>query len=136
MSRAVAVVVGVLLNDAGEVLLCQRPEGKAYALQWEFPGGKVESGETGPAALARELREELAVEADVGRLLHSAEAFYRDGGTFAVEYYQVGTWRGAPRNQAFAQFRWVAPATLLEYDVLEGNREFCALLAGGIHTRP
>ena len=59
-------VVAALIEDGEHVLLCQRPEGKARALLWEFPGGKIEPGETKQEALARECREELGVHLHVG----------------------------------------------------------------------
>lgn len=108
------------------VLLCQRPAGKSYPLQWEFPGGKVEPGETTEMALARELNEELAIEAEIGKLLHEQVSHYSDGGTFAVGYYLVERWRGEIRNLCFNDLHWVHPSALTSYDILAGNREFCA----------
>lgn len=64
----IAVTCALLERD-GRLLVAQRPPGKKHALKWEFPGGKIEPGETGPEALARELREELGVDVDVGREL-------------------------------------------------------------------
>ena len=62
------VVAGLLLDDAGRVLVTQRRADQTLPLQWEFPGGKVEPGEAPVAALARELSEELGVEVEVGRI--------------------------------------------------------------------
>ncbi len=59
--KLVLVVAAALFNDEGQVLLAQRPEGKSMAGLWEFPGGKIEPGETPEAALARELNEELSI---------------------------------------------------------------------------
>ena len=98
MSHPVAVAVALIVSRDGKVLLCQRPQGKSYALQWEFPGGKLEPGESSSEALARELREELEIDAEVGELLHRQVSHYADGGTFAVEYYLVERWSGAMRN--------------------------------------
>lgn len=63
------VVCGVIENGEGLFLACQRPEGKHLGGRWEFPGGKVDAGESPEAALVRELREELAVEVEVGEAL-------------------------------------------------------------------
>lgn len=63
------VVCGVIGNDEGQFLACQRPEGKHLGGRWEFPGGKVDAGESPEAALVRELWEELAVEVEVGEAL-------------------------------------------------------------------
>jgi 8-oxo-dGTP diphosphatase len=129
MSHPVAVAVALIMNPDGKVLLCQRPPGKSYALQWEFPGGKLEAGEGSPEALARELREELEIDAEVGPLLHRQVSHYTDGGTFAVEYYLVERWDGTMRNIVFADTRWVELAELPGFDILAGNREFCERLA-------
>lgn len=125
----VSVAVGILRRDDGRVLLCQRPEGKSYALQWEFPGGKLEQDESSEQALRRELMEELAIEVQVGRLLHEQVSHYHDGGTFAVGYYLVEQWQGELINRNFADMRWVAPSEIPGFDILAGNREFCAWLA-------
>ena len=73
----IAVVAGVVKRD-GQLLLCQRPEGKRLGLLWEFPGGKVELGETPKAALERELKEETGYTV---RKLHSLGAFYPSFGS-------------------------------------------------------
>ncbi len=125
---AIAVVVGLLTNARGEILLGQRPAHKSYPLQWEFPGGKVEPGESPAEALARELAEELAIDAVAGQLLFSKTSFYADGGNFAVGYYAVEQWSGSIVNHAFATVQWVAPASFAAYDILAGNRENCDLL--------
>ncbi len=77
-TQPIDVAVGILMKPNGDVLLGQRPDGKPYPGYWEFPGGKVENGETPEAALIRELREELGVEVEVERLLWLGEHFYED----------------------------------------------------------
>ncbi len=129
MNTAVAVAVAILQREDGQVLLCQRPPGKSYALQWEFPGGKLEPGETAEEALRRELMEELAIEATVDTLLYEQVSEYSDGGTFAVGYYLVHEWMGEIRNGGFADMHWVGLTDLSSYDILAGNRDFCARLA-------
>lgn len=64
----IAVVAGVLFRE-GRLMLCRRPEGKELAGKWEFPGGKLEEGESPEQALERELREELAIDVRVGRVI-------------------------------------------------------------------
>ena len=71
-------VVAALIRDGEKFLICQRPETKARALLWEFPGGKVEPGETHAQALARECREELAVELSVGEIFMEITHEYPD----------------------------------------------------------
>ncbi|HVZ41768.1 MAG TPA: (deoxy)nucleoside triphosphate pyrophosphohydrolase [Candidatus Kapabacteria bacterium] len=131
MSAPIAVVVGLLSNSDGRILLCQRPAGKPYALQWEFPGGKVEPGESAAEALARELREELGIEAEIGPMLHNTTSRYTDGGLFAVAYYGVTQWNGAIANMGFADIQRVEPAMLTAFDILAGNVELCTMLARG-----
>jgi mutator protein MutT len=74
------VAVGVLFRADGRFLLTTRPPGKAYAGHWEFPGGKIETGETLAQALTRELQEELGLRVDHGRYLFSAPNRYDYGG--------------------------------------------------------
>ena len=83
----IAVVAGVVRRE-GRVLLCQRPEGKRFGLLWEFPGGKVEAGESPEAALERELREELDVETRTGRVLDALRLDARGGGDLLLLFYE------------------------------------------------
>lgn len=131
MSASIAVAVAVLLRDDRQILLCQRSPRKSYPLQWEFPGGKLESGETPMQALKRELFEELAITAEDGTLLHQQTSVYPGGEIFSVHYYLIEEWSGAMVNMDFADIRWIAPSDLPSYDILVGNREFCSLLATG-----
>jgi len=117
------------MREDGRVLLCQRSAERSYPLEWEFPGGKVEPGESSGDALARELREELGIEAVIGRLLHEKVSYYADGGNFAVGYYLVEQWSGEIRNNVFADMEWVELDALPRYEILSGNREFCERLA-------
>ncbi len=78
----VPVVAAVIADDAGRVLLARRPAHKHLALKWEFPGGKIEAGETPEAALARELREELGIAVEIARAL---PRFTHDYGTVTIE---------------------------------------------------
>jgi 8-oxo-dGTP diphosphatase len=128
------VSVGIVLRN-GQVLTCQRHRNAIYPLKWEFPGGKIEPGETPEAALRRELREELSIEADVGRLFHTQQWTYPEGienperdGSFRVFYFLVEKYRGNPMNNAFETIVWVNPEELQQFDILEGNREAIALL--------
>ena len=136
------VVVGIITR-ANQVLACQRRSGARYPLKWEFPGGKIEQGETPPQALARELYEELNVDAAVGEEFFRQEWIYPDGvtdpakdGAFRVLYYYVRSFTGTPLNRVFEQIRWVSLPELQALDLLEGNREAVAFLVEhGIQTR-
>lgn len=128
------VAVGILRGN-GKVLACQRKQNAVYALKWEFPGGKVEAGETPSEALRRELREELGIEATPGAEIHRQEWVYPDGvadpkkdGSFRVFYFLVDHYAGEPANHAFEEIRWVTFAELHRLDILEGNREAVEIL--------
>jgi 8-oxo-dGTP diphosphatase len=119
----------------GRILACQRKRTVRYGLKWEFPGGKIEDGETPHDALVRELQEELDIHAEVDGELLTHEWTYAEGGegsgepgAFRVTYFLVHTYRGEIATQTFEQIRWVTPEELQQMDVLEGNREAIALL--------
>jgi 8-oxo-dGTP diphosphatase len=102
----VEVAVGVLMNDVGAVLLGQRPVGKPYAGYWEFPGGKIESGETLFAALSRELLEEIDV------LIEDAEEFMVLEHDYPHAYVRlhiclVKSWQGQPRGLENQALGWL-----------------------------
>ncbi len=92
--RPVDVAVGVLINPQGEFLLTSRPEGKVYAGYWEFPGGKLEAGESVEAALRRELGEELGIEIGVV-LPWKVEIVDYEHARVRLHFCKVFTWTGA-----------------------------------------
>lgn len=123
------VAVGIILKN-GQVLACQRKRDAKYALKWEFPGGKIEPGETAEHALLRELHEELAIDAKVDNEFFRQEWMYTEGtdnphrdGSFRVFYFLVREYSGEPVNLAFEQTQWMTPDELQAMDILEGNRE-------------
>ncbi len=126
----VRVTAGII-RDGEKVLVCQRRRGAAFELKWEFPGGKVEDGEEPAACLARELREELAIEVTIGPEVYRTSHRYANG--FAVEllFYRVEGFRGTPENRAFEGVLWASPADLPGMDFLEADHELVALLAAG-----
>lgn len=121
------VAVGVIQKD-GKILICQRKKGSRYGLKWEFPGGKLEPGETILACLKRELSEELSVDIHGLERVETQSAFYEDGGLFEVAYCFVSNFTGEIRNNAFEEIRWVTVPELRTLDILEGNRAFLASL--------
>ena len=123
------VAVGII-EQAQKFLVCQRKRGGRYELKWEFPGGKLEPGESVPGCLRRELHEELSIHADEIALMETQASYYEDGGMFEVTYCRVGSFTGELRNNVFEDVRWVSPEELRELDILEGNRSIIGRLTG------
>lgn len=110
VSDILTVVAVALVDMDGRVLLQQRPEGKAMAGLWEFPGGKVESGETPEAALIRELREELGVDVEAACLAPATFASEALGDRhLLLLLYACRKWRGTPQALHATALRWVRP---------------------------
>lgn len=104
------VMAGVLIDPAGRVLLAQRPPGKHLAGMWEFPGGKLEPGESPADGLARELREELdiLVEATAARPLVQVYWNYGER-ALLLDAWRVERWQGEPRSVEGQALRWHRP---------------------------
>ena len=132
------VAVGIILSD-GRALACQRKRTSRYPLKWEFPGGKIEPGESPRTAVVRELKEELEIDAEPGEILLTSEWTYPRAasepenfdGRFRVTYFIVRSFTGALVNRTFEQIRWVGIDELASMDVLEGNRQAITLLQTG-----
>jgi A/G-specific adenine glycosylase len=127
--------VGVVLDAAGRVLIDQRlPEGLLGGL-WEFPGGKQEPGEAIEATIVRELREELAIEAEVGEELISIEHAYSHKRLRFVVH--LCRWYGGePQPLASQQVRWVAPQALADYPFPAANARIIAALLQRLGLEP
>jgi 8-oxo-dGTP diphosphatase len=117
------VAVGILRKD-GKILICQRKKGGRYELKWEFPGGKLEKGETTEQCLRRELNEELTIEIHSIERIQTQAAYYEDGGIFNVAYCFISGYTGEPKNNVFEQIRWVTVDELKYLDLLDGNKLF------------
>jgi mutator protein MutT len=124
------VVAAVIVRD-GRVLIGQRPAGEAHGGKWEFPGGKVETHEAPRAALARELREELEIRAEIGRELDRYEYRYPGRPPIQLIFYRVTEFEGDPVNRAFEQIVWERADRLPGYDFLDGDTDFVRRLALG-----
>jgi 8-oxo-dGTP diphosphatase len=121
------VVAAALFDRDGQVLIAQRPVGKPLAGRWEFPGGKVDAGESERQALARELREELGIE------VLAARPFMRLTHAYAERDVELSLWiverfSGEPRSLDAQALKWVAPARLAAEDILEADEPFIEAL--------
>jgi len=117
-------VVAAIIERDGRVLIGRRKPEQAHPLQWEFPGGKVEPGETPQQALARELAEELAVLHVKGREITRQEFTYPGKDPIELIFYRVESFTGEPENRVFHEMRWERPSALAAFDFVEGDREF------------
>jgi 8-oxo-dGTP diphosphatase len=124
------VVAALVLRDS-RILICQRHRDDSHALQWEFPGGKVEPGESHAEALKRELREELGIEATIGKEVFRTRHRYREfQSELELIFLQASVDPSAPlQNLVFEQFEWAEASALPEYDFLEADKEFIGLLS-------
>lgn len=114
-TSAINVAVGILVKANGEALFAQRPTGKAYAGYWEFPGGKVEAGESIFAALQREFVEELGIQIQHGKAWCCVEHIYPHAHV-RLHFYLCDAWIGEPQSleqQAFAWYGRNYPEPLL-----------------------
>ena len=118
-----------LIDRDGRVLLSQRPKHKDFADLWEFPGGKIEAGETPETALIREIREELAVDIEASCLAplsfasHAYEAFH-----LVLLLYICRQWHGHPAHQEGGALAWVLPNDLRIYAMPPANQGFISVL--------
>lgn len=119
------VVAGILEQD-GRILICQRRADQPHPLKWEFPGGKMESGETPQAALARELREELGIESEPATEIARYEFAYPGRKPILLIFLRVPRWFGPIENRIFETMAWETPNRLQDYDFLEGDAPFIA----------
>jgi 8-oxo-dGTP diphosphatase len=128
---AIKRVAAALIVERGKLLICQRTKYQSMPLKWEFPGGKIESGEQPSDALRRELDEELGIDAVVGDELARLRHRYRRGGTVELRFFLVAEYAGEIDNRIFRDVRWVGRKELPEYDFLEADAELVRDLAAG-----
>ena len=120
MSSVVEVVAAVLTKKSGEVMLASRPADKVYAGYWEFPGGKVEAGESLEHALARELKEELGIAA-VRATRWITKLFAYPHATVRLNFFRVWDWEGEPHPHEGQTFAWDNPAAHSVEPLLPAN---------------
>lgn len=123
------VVAVALVDPDGRVLLGCRPEGRDFAGYWEFPGGKIEQGETPEVALIRELREELGIETKDSCLapLGFSSHRYQDKHLILLVYI-CRKWTGRPQALEGGDIKWVRPQQMRDYQMPPANRDIIPLL--------
>ncbi len=121
-------VVAALIWQGEQFMICQRPAHKARGLLWEFVGGKVEPGETKPAALIRECEEELAIVVDVGDIFMEVTHEYPDL-TVHLTLFHASVAEGEPQMLEHNDIRWITPAEIPEYDFCPADVEILEEIA-------
>ncbi len=121
MSRVVRVAVGVIQDPEGQILIARRPDHVHQGGLWEFPGGKVDEGETLADALSRELYEELAIQVHASEPLIEIRHDYPDKSVL-LQVCRVTRFSGTPKGNEGQPVRWVAPDALPDYTFPEANR--------------
>jgi len=125
-------VVAALIEYDGRILACQRRRGDTFELLWEFPGGKRRPGEKLEAALARELREELGVEARIGREMYRTRHRYREmAAGIDLVFFAARVERTEVRNRVFERISWREPRTLTSLNFLPADKKLVEKLATG-----
>ena len=123
------VVAGVIRRADGRLLIAQRMPDDTLPGYWEFPGGKVEPGEALPAALQRELREELGVETEIGPEIERIVHAYPDRDV-RLYFFETVITSGEPACLEVADLRWVAPGDLMQYQFPEADLPLLRRLCG------
>jgi 8-oxo-dGTP diphosphatase len=124
----VTTVVAGVLERNGTLLICRRRADQPHPLKWEFPGGKLEPGESPHAALIRELREELGIQSEAGSEIMRYEFAYPGKQSILLIFLKVTEWMGDIENRIFETILWERPEALSAYDFLEGDAAFLAAL--------
>ena len=129
MTNILLVAAAALIDSDGRVLICQRPEGKALAGLWEFPGGKVEAGESPEACLIRELNEELGIEINESCLApfvfasHGYDSFH-----LLMPMFLCRRWAGVVQARHHEALAWVRPNQMGEYPMPPADAPLVAWL--------
>ena len=124
----IITVVAGLIRDGERILICQRPANKARGLLWEFPGGKVEAGESKREALVRECREELGVTLNVGKVYAELTHEYPDV-TVRLTLFEASIGEGVPRRIEHADIKWIKPEEITAYSFCPADKEISKRIA-------
>lgn len=128
---ALRFVAAALIIRDSQILIGQRRPDQVMALKWEFPGGKIEPGETPQQALARELHEEIGIQAVIGPAITRIRHNYRHGGAVDLQFFAVREFTGEIQNQVYNEVRWVQLSDLPGYDFLAADLGLIRDLAEG-----
>jgi 8-oxo-dGTP diphosphatase len=121
-------VVAAILERDGRILICRRTARQSHPLKWEFPGGKVEAGESPEQALARELEEELGIRGARAEEMARYQFTYPGKNPTLLIFLRVTAFEGEPQNLIFEDMRWEPPDRLAAFDFLDGDRDFIRTL--------
>src|SRR5689334_19375667 len=130
MNKIKQVVAALIIREE-KILICQRAEGQAMPLKWEFPGGKVERDEDLKDALRRELDEELGIDAVIGRKVAAIQHTYAGGTSLSLYFYRVDQFKNEIENRIFRDVRWVDRKELPTYDFLEADVKLVRDISAG-----
>lgn len=114
-------VVAGFMRRGNQILVGQRPENNSLPGQWEFPGGKIETGEAPEIALARELREELGIEATIGDLKLACTHTFGDV-NIIILFFEVLYWKGEIKAKHHLMLEWIYPEELAHRNIPDANR--------------
>ncbi|KHT27495.1 8-oxo-dGTP diphosphatase MutT [Pectobacterium carotovorum] len=120
--KQLSVAVGIIRNAEQQYFIARRPDGVHMAGMWEFPGGKVEKGETPEQALIRELHEETGIEASAPQALND-KTFSTPERIITLHFFLVETWQGEPYGREGQESRWVSVDELREEEFPPANAE-------------
>jgi 8-oxo-dGTP diphosphatase len=126
------IVVAALIQSEGKLLVCQRKRGTSFGFMWEFPGGKVKSGETLEKALARELEEELGTKATIGSEAYRTQHSYAElSEPIELVFFRARLDAEAVLNLVFERVEWLPPSDLPGLNFLPADKELINRLATG-----
>jgi len=129
MAKLMLVAACALIDRDGRVLLAKRPEDAAMGGLWEFPGGKLQDGETPETALVRELREELAIETEQSCLAPIGFASEGLGEIhLLMPLFVCRKWQGRAQPLVHSALKWVMPGDMLDYEMPAADKPLAAQL--------
>lgn len=126
-------VVAAIIEREGKILIGRRMAKQSHPLQWEFPGGKVEDGETPAQALARELEEELGIRGACGPEITRYEYTYAGRDPIRLFFFRVTEFQGEPVNLIFDEMRWEPAQSLSSFNFVEGDIQLLRGLSLGAY---